>query len=62
MPVDYIVDTTCGRHFCWSATSYENLILSIQDRGYMPTFIMPLSEYEARERAIEKERELKESA
>ncbi|NJJ38580.1 hypothetical protein [Paenibacillus apii] len=61
MPVEYIVDTTCGRHFCWSATNYSNLLLSLQDNGYTPTFIMPKEEYDALEQAKE-ERELKESA
>ncbi|MNT79985.1 hypothetical protein D3C72_2193850 [compost metagenome] len=61
-PIEFIVDTTCGRHFCWSASNYDSLIISLKDRGYTPTFIMPREEYEARERAIEKERELKHPA
>jgi hypothetical protein len=58
---EFIVDTTCGRHFCWSAHDYESLILSLTHRGYTPTFIMPLVEYEALEQP-QKERELKPTA
>jgi hypothetical protein len=71
---EFIVDTECGRHFCWSAPDYEFLVRRIHERGYKATFIMPLTEYEAEilakesqedlmhEFRTELERELKESA
>lgn len=70
----WIVDTTCGRHFQWSAPDYEYLVRKIHDRGFQAKFIMPLTEYEAEilakeaqedlmhEFRTELERELKESA
>lgn len=76
MPVDeqWIVDTTCGRHFQWSAPDYDYLLRELQFNGYKAKFIMPLTEYEAEilakkaqedlmhEFRTELERELKESA
>jgi hypothetical protein len=61
---EFIVDTECGRHFCWSAPDYEYLVRKIHDRGYRATFIMPYEEY-LQQMEIAKlhiERELKESA
>jgi len=65
MPADeqWIVDTTCGRHFQWSAPDYDYLVRKIHDRGYKAKFIMPLAEYnELTAFREEIERELKESA
>lgn len=74
MQVEYIVDTKCGRHFSWSAVDYDSLLRDLHYRGYTPTFIKPLTEYESEILAkeaqedlmhqfrLELERELKESA
>jgi len=65
MPADeqWIVDTTCGRHFQWSAPDYESLLQSLHFGGYKAKFIMPLTEYnELTAFRTELERELKESA
>ncbi|OKP81600.1 hypothetical protein A3842_10995 [Paenibacillus sp. P3E] len=60
---EFIVDTTCGRHFQWSAPDYESLLQSLLFRGYKAKFIMPLAEYnELTAFREEVERELKESA
>jgi poly-beta-hydroxyalkanoate depolymerase len=65
---EFIVDTECGRHFCWSAPDYEYLVRKIHDRGYKATFIKPYEEYLAEMELAaefmkrEEERELKESA
>ncbi|MNC28360.1 hypothetical protein D3C75_765620 [compost metagenome] len=58
---EYIVDTTSGRRFCWSATSYDNLMISLHDAGHTATFVMPKDEYDALEQAKE-EIELKHPA
>lgn len=58
---EFIVDTTCGRHFCWSDTDYDSLLRSLTYRGYQATFIMPKAEYDALHQP-EKERELKPTA
>jgi hypothetical protein len=62
--IEFIVDTECGRHFCWSAPDYEGLINSLHYRGYKPTFIMPYEEYllQMEDAKLHIERELKESA
>ncbi|WP_178381957.1 hypothetical protein [Paenibacillus sp. P32E] len=45
----WIVDTTCGRHFQWSAPDYDFLLRDLQFRGYKATFIMPKDEYDKKE-------------
>lgn len=63
-PVEFIVDTECGRHFCWSALDYESLLLDVHYWGYKPTFIMPYEEFlqQMEDAKMHIERELKESA
>lgn len=55
---EFIVDTTCGRHFCWSAADYDSLLRSLTYRDYKATFIMPKEEYDA----LQRERELNQPA
>jgi len=61
-PIEFIVDTKDKRHLRYSAISYESLIRDLHFDGHTPTFIMPLSEYEAKQNGVTQERELKESA
>lgn len=43
---EWVVDTECGRHFIWSASSLETLAARVIEKGYRMTFVMELSEYE----------------
>lgn len=43
---EFVVDTECGRHFIWSASSLETLAARVTEKGYRMTFVMELSEYE----------------
>jgi hypothetical protein len=43
---EWVVDTECGRHFIWSASSLETLAARVTEKGYRMTFVMELSEYE----------------
>lgn len=43
---EWVVDTECGRHFIWSASSLESLAARVTEKGYRMTFVMELSEYE----------------
>lgn len=45
-PIEWRVETECGRIFNWSAVDLENLILRMTEKGYRLTFVMELSEYE----------------
>lgn len=46
-PIEWHVETECGRNFIWSAVDLESLITQMTlDRGYRLTFVMELSEYE----------------
>lgn len=62
--IEFIVDTECGRHFCWSAPDYEGLVNALHYRGYKPTFIMPYEEFleQMDNGRTYLEREMKESA
>lgn len=44
---DFYVATKCGRTFGWSAVDYSSLIRELHEKNYVPTFIQPMSEYEA---------------
>lgn len=63
-PIEFIVDTECGRHFCISAVDYDSLIRSLHRDMYKPTFIMPYDEFleQMENGRVYLERELKETA
>lgn len=72
--IDWIVDTKCGRHMGWPAANEADLRRTLEYYGYTPTFLQPMTEYEAEILAKEQqedlmhefrteiEREMKESA
>jgi hypothetical protein len=63
--IEYRVLTECGRNFCWSAESLDDLFRKMSYRGYFAKHVQLMSEYEAEcERQYEQarlERELQEA-
>lgn len=43
---EYIVNTKCGRHFQWTATSFESLFRELYERGYEASFAMEKGMYD----------------
>lgn len=74
MQAEYMVVTTCGRHFGRHAANMTDLFSDLHFDGYKAKFVQPMIEYQAEIEAkeqqeaeihefrIDLERELKESA
>jgi hypothetical protein len=55
---EYVVETACGRRMDRRAFDYESLIRDLHFNGLTPTFIQPLTEYEADVRNKEEQERL----
>lgn len=65
--IEWYVETTCGRMFCWSAVDMDSLFLALHDRNLKASTVMTWAEHEELQAEIEMskaylERELKEPA
>lgn len=65
--IEWYVETTCGRLFCWSAVDMESLFLALHDRNLKARTVMTWAEHEELQAEIEMsksylEREMKEPA
>jgi hypothetical protein len=43
---EYVVSTTCGRLFAWSAVDLEDLHRSLSHRGYFAKRVQLMTEYQ----------------
>ena len=47
--IEYLVDTTCGRHMAWAATDMNDLFRQLQERGYVATRVQTMDEHDVEE-------------